>query len=116
MHLVIHPLLQVCLVSLALNIMVPLFLSRYTESTAEFAVYFQTPSLCFVVKIEDLFSSPPLLFVVTAELMDLFSIIWQYICLWSGIYIVVYFIKFYSRKSVSEHNALFVERTLILTF
>ncbi|KAI8093424.1 uncharacterized protein BX664DRAFT_107027 [Halteromyces radiatus] len=35
--------------------------------------------------------------------MDLFSILWQFICLWSGIYILVFIAKFYS-KTISPRR------------
>ncbi|KAI8343477.1 hypothetical protein BC941DRAFT_388608 [Chlamydoabsidia padenii] len=46
--------------------------------------------------------------------MDLFSIIWQYICLWTGIYIFVYLIKFYSRKSIPRRKPRTISNSNIL--
>ncbi|CAO3586229.1 unnamed protein product [Absidia cylindrospora] len=36
--------------------------------------------------------------------MDLFSIIWQFICLWGAIYTIVFIIKFYSKKLVPRRK------------
>ncbi|ORZ16352.1 hypothetical protein BCR42DRAFT_414874 [Absidia repens] len=46
--------------------------------------------------------------------MDLFSIIWQFICLWGAIYTIVFIIKFYSKKSVPRRKIRTANNTDIL--